>query len=55
MKTRKHSWFNTQTLKPEFGFQVLHEGTWMNAMKDDGACIYKSEEECENAMNEFKD
>lgn len=54
MRTRISNWIDMKTRKPAFGFQVYHDGRWMNAAEDGKPCIYTSEAKRDKKQAEFR-
>lgn len=45
MRTRKADYFDEQTYKPVYSFQVKYNGVWHNAHASGKPCLYDTEAE----------
>lgn len=53
MKTRKFNWFDEDTSKVKYGFQVYYEGKWMNACEGTKSLIFDNEEDRDAKQKEI--
>ena len=53
-KYRVHDWFNTETLKPHYGIQILVKGKWYHCMDNDGPLMFDSKAEAQKKVKELK-
>ena len=54
MRTRNSDYLNTETFKPEFSFQIFHDGEWKNVAEDGAPCIYKTEKDRDEKRAQYR-